>query len=727
MSRKLESYIWFEKYRPSELKDLTLTKNHKTAFKKFISDKEIPHLIFEGPAGSGKTTISKLLINHIPSICLYLNASGKEDRSIETMQTKVKMFAGSRPPAGKLKIVFLDECFAKGSLVRTPDGDIPIEDIKVGDTVCNINGNDVVDKTPTNKVPLDRLAAVQLSSGDVTICSEDHKFLTSVGWVGAKNLDPTNILCYCDNTVSADLLSNEDTNEHMQILQSKDFTEQKILRKQLCSEIQVQDRKDTSHLREDMYKVLGTIYSKSTEWINLPFLQKCQFKVSGVWDALQRENRQELVLTKMSIKMAYAAQSESTRGVVLKGNTGKSQEGDQKVGGDSGRYRAQENAFGENEKPISFSTFKKILREGYRNQKNKRHAMDWKTWREWSLNRIAAIAIDSTREFMGVGTLCTDSPAHPHWRETPMVRKTPISHQLQDRHSTPYTNGGDRSGWQGTSKENKYFEGQQKNQKTASVRVESVTLYKQGSDAEHFSGIVGNTERNQGFIELHDLSVREHPSYIVNGCVVHNSDGMLKPAQESLKNIIETYNKSCRFILTCNHVDKIVEPLQSRCVRFTFDRFPIRKAVKVCSSILKSEGLEATPEQLTALVERFYPDMRSIVNNLQSACISGTFDETAIGALNVDPVKVMESVQKGHMLSIRKMCAGTTDFAFLYKYMYDQFLPNLECDNEVKNEIIFAIGESNRYDSSVPDRELEFMMCCSGIMAALDVTTDFNK
>ena len=205
------------------------------------------------------------------------------------------------------------------------------------------------------------------------------------------------------------------------------------------------------------------------------------------------------------------------------------------------------------------------------------------------------------------------------------------------------------------------------------------------------------------------------------------ADGMLGPAQESLKNLMETYNKNCRFILTCNYVDKIIDPIQSRCTRFTFDRFPKRKLVNVCEKILEQEEIDGVSrEDINNLINRFYPDMRSIINNLQSACVGGSFNPKAIGSLQVDPEEVTKHIRDGAILSIRQKVAGITNFAFMYKYLFDEFLFSHGSDAE-KSEMALAIAESCRYDNTVPDREIEFVGCCINIMGSLGVTPNFNK
>ena len=105
----LDKFLWAEKYRPRTLNNMVLETPVRAALESYIAQQDIPHLLFYGSAGGGKTTIAKILMDSIPCSTLVLNASGK-DRGIETMRKDVVDFCRAMPPRGiKLKIVFLDE------------------------------------------------------------------------------------------------------------------------------------------------------------------------------------------------------------------------------------------------------------------------------------------------------------------------------------------------------------------------------------------------------------------------------------------------------------------------------------------------------------------------------------------------------------------------------------------------------------------------------------------
>lgn len=103
---KKEHTILVEKYRPDTLEGFICINEYKEKFNSFIEKQDIPHLLFAGKPGSGKTTIAKILVNNIDCDYLYINAT--DERSIDVMRDKVGGFAsaGSFKP---LKIVILDE------------------------------------------------------------------------------------------------------------------------------------------------------------------------------------------------------------------------------------------------------------------------------------------------------------------------------------------------------------------------------------------------------------------------------------------------------------------------------------------------------------------------------------------------------------------------------------------------------------------------------------------
>ena len=95
-----------EKYRPTNIDNYVGNENIKSTIKDYISQNDIQNLLFYGPAGTGKTTLAKLIAKNIDCDLLYINAS--DERGIETIRDKVSGFA-STMSFKSLKIVILDE------------------------------------------------------------------------------------------------------------------------------------------------------------------------------------------------------------------------------------------------------------------------------------------------------------------------------------------------------------------------------------------------------------------------------------------------------------------------------------------------------------------------------------------------------------------------------------------------------------------------------------------
>jgi DNA polymerase III delta prime subunit len=100
--------LFIEKYRPKNLNDIVLSKDDRSFFESLAEKQEIPHLLFAGIQGSGKTSLSKIIINDILK-CDYLYINASDETGIDTIRSKVIGFARTRSFDGNIKIVLLDE------------------------------------------------------------------------------------------------------------------------------------------------------------------------------------------------------------------------------------------------------------------------------------------------------------------------------------------------------------------------------------------------------------------------------------------------------------------------------------------------------------------------------------------------------------------------------------------------------------------------------------------
>ena len=103
----MSNTIWVEKYRPTNLDSYIGNEHLKSKVEIYLESGDLPHLLLYGKAGTGKTTLAKLLVKNIECDCLYINAS--DENNVDTVRTKVKQFA-STIGFKDLKIIILDEC-----------------------------------------------------------------------------------------------------------------------------------------------------------------------------------------------------------------------------------------------------------------------------------------------------------------------------------------------------------------------------------------------------------------------------------------------------------------------------------------------------------------------------------------------------------------------------------------------------------------------------------------
>jgi replication factor C small subunit len=106
--------------------------------------------------------------------------------------------------------------------------------------------------------------------------------------------------------------------------------------------------------------------------------------------------------------------------------------------------------------------------------------------------------------------------------------------------------------------------------------------------------------------------------------ILDEADEMTSEAQTALRRIIEDSSRTTRFIIICNYLSQLIEPIQSRCVIFRFIRLPKQEVVDHLSVICKREGIEFDIKALSRIYDSTSGDLRHSINILQSAATSNT-------------------------------------------------------------------------------------------------------
>ena len=205
------------------------------------------------------------------------------------------------------------------------------------------------------------------------------------------------------------------------------------------------------------------------------------------------------------------------------------------------------------------------------------------------------------------------------------------------------------------------------------------------------------------------------------------ADDLTMQAQDSLKSVIEVYSKTCRFIFTANSQEKIILPIQSRCAIFKFESFPKRKVFDILTHILKTENIKYNLKDLKKLIDNFYPDIRSIINNLDMGCSDGRFNIDFIINDVADINQVVELIMDGNVKELRLVFNNFIDFGWLYKGFFDYLLITKDLTEDEKFYATLKISEYLYKDAVVLDREINAIACCIEIMEILKCKIHFNS
>ena len=195
--------------------------------------------------------------------------------------------------------------------------------------------------------------------------------------------------------------------------------------------------------------------------------------------------------------------------------------------------------------------------------------------------------------------------------------------------------------------------------------------------------------------------------------ILDEADYLTINAQAALRNLMETFSRSTRFILTCNFHERMLDAIISRCQ--TFPIYPPSKkdvAAKLIH-ILTTEKIKFDKEGIVSLVTAHYPDIRAVINTAQGGVINRTLvvskDEILASDVKTKVVEFLKNPNKRDAFAgIRQLIADNSirNFADFYSFLYekvDEYAPN------IPGLVIQALAESQAQDVQVADKEICFV------------------
>ena len=233
--------------------------------------------------------------------------------------------------------------------------------------------------------------------------------------------------------------------------------------------------------------------------------------------------------------------------------------------------------------------------------------------------------------------------------------------------------------------------------------IECDYLYINASDENNVDTVRTKVKNFASTIGFKDLKI-----IILDEC-----DYITPNAQAALRNLMETFSKHCRFILTCNYVERIIDPIQSRCQLFQIIPPSKKEVAQKLHNILIEENVNSELDDIKILVDSGYPDIRRVINSAQRNVVRGKLKLDTGSIIQNDYklklLKILETQNKKNAFKdIRQLLADNkvTDFADLFRLLYD------EVDGYGKGHIaecILIIAKYELSDSQVVDKEINAM------------------
>lgn len=253
--------------------------------------------------------------------------------------------------------------------------------------------------------------------------------------------------------------------------------------------------------------------------------------------------------------------------------------------------------------------------------------------------------------------------------------------------------------------------------------VAKALLNELGSDSIVINGSLnGNidTLRNQIREFASSVSFSGGRKYVI----LDEADYLTPMTQPALRNFLEEFSDNCGFIFTANYANRIISPLRSRCVQIDFNvekkdhKQLAGNFFKRVLEILDIEGVEYEKKVVAAIVQKYFPDFRKTLNELQQFSSLGKIDSGVLSVINTDNFGELVGFLKQRQFSDMRSWVGkhsNNDSSAIFRKIYDSLYDILSEDS-----IPFAILILAKYQyqsAHVSDQEINLVACLTEIMA----------
>jgi len=195
--------------------------------------------------------------------------------------------------------------------------------------------------------------------------------------------------------------------------------------------------------------------------------------------------------------------------------------------------------------------------------------------------------------------------------------------------------------------------------------------------------------------------------------------------QPALRGFIEEFSDNCRFILTCNFKNRIIDPLHSRCSIYEFNignkALMAEQFMKRLQFILDSEHIIYDNAVIAELIMKYIPDWRRVINECQRYGMSGHIDTGILVTLSESSVAgLMEDLKTKNFKKMRKWVTDNIDVesSKLFRLIYDNMSTYVEPSSIP--QLVLILADYSYKDSFVADHELNVVACMTEIMSQIN-------
>ncbi|MDD3175540.1 MAG: AAA family ATPase [Candidatus Nanoarchaeia archaeon] len=187
-------------------------------------------------------------------------------------------------------------------------------------------------------------------------------------------------------------------------------------------------------------------------------------------------------------------------------------------------------------------------------------------------------------------------------------------------------------------------------------------------------------------------------------CILDECDALTSSAQDSLRNLMEQYSSNCRFVLTCNYVSRVIDPLQSRCIKIDFSNINKEDIIERLEFICSQENIPYEIEALSKIVDRTGSDIRSAINKIEElksgVLLSKLSNETKLAELVFKQLR-----EKNFVMARQTYLDAHIDAEQFLKDLYDVTYASTE-NIEYKKQAILDIADTYKFLQQVAWKEI---------------------